>query len=88
MAIALLVPGTGLGLETALAESIIKNINISSTPVGVAFNPSNGYTYATNAELGTVSVIDSSTNTVIDTVPMDERTSIPISVRLSSQTVA
>ncbi|MFL6471552.1 MAG: YncE family protein [Nitrososphaeraceae archaeon] len=84
MLVALLVSGTALGLETASAKSMIKNINISNTPLGVAFNPSNGYTYATNKDLGTVSVIDSSTNTVIDTIPMDERTSIPISVRLAS----
>jgi YVTN family beta-propeller protein len=157
MLVALLVSGTALGLETASAESMIKNINISNTPLGVAdatnkdlgtvsvidgltntviknihvgshprgiafdsdngnlyvanegsytvsvidsstnevikniiagwsplgvaFNPSNGLIYVTS---GTVSVIDSSTNTVIDTIPMDERTSIPISVRLAS----
>ena len=123
MLVALLVSGTALGLETASAESMIKNININNTPLGVAFNPSNGLIYVTSGTVfvidsstnevikdipvglqpsaiifdpnssniyvtnqysKTVSVIDSSTNTVIDTVPMHEKTSIPMSMRLSS----
>ena len=70
IAVALLVFGTGVGLETASAESIINNINISNTPLGVAFNPSNHYTYATNTDLGTVSVIDGSSNEVIKDIPV------------------
>ena len=41
-------------------------------PDSVAFNPSNGYTYVTNVDSNTVSVIYGSTNTVIDTIPIGE----------------
>ena len=67
MVVALLVFGTSLGLESASAESIIKNINIGNTPVGVAFNPANGLIYVAS---GTVSVIDGLTNDVIKDIPV------------------
>ena len=70
MVVASLVYSIPLVLETASAESVIKNINIGNTPIGVAFNPSNDYTYATNRDLGTVSVIDGSTNDVIKDIPV------------------
>jgi YVTN family beta-propeller protein len=45
---------------------------MSSTPTGVAFDPANGCTYVINTDSNTVSVIDGSTNTVIDTSPIDK----------------
>jgi YVTN family beta-propeller protein len=65
MAVALSLSSTSLGLETAWADSVIKNIHVDDTPSAVAFDSANGYTYVTNADLGIVSVIDGSTNTVI-----------------------
>jgi YVTN family beta-propeller protein len=57
-----------LTLERVWADSI-KNVAVGNIPASVAFNPSNGYTYVTNVDSNTVSVIDGSTNTVIDTIP-------------------
>src|ERR671938_236841 len=57
-----------LGLERVWADFMIKSIAVNDTPIGVARNPSNGYTYVTNADSNTVSVIDSSTNTVINNI--------------------
>jgi YVTN family beta-propeller protein len=67
---------------------VIKDIPVGLQPSAIVFDPKSSNMYVANQYSKTVSVIDSSTNTVIDTVPMDERTSIPISVRLSSQSVA
>ena len=61
-----------LALERVWADSMIKNVTVGNIPASVAFNPSNGYTYVTNVDSNTVSVIDGSTNTVIDTIPMGE----------------
>ncbi|HYZ50857.1 MAG TPA: hypothetical protein VE593_08215, partial [Nitrososphaeraceae archaeon] len=52
-----------LNLEIAWADSTIKNIPTNNIPAGVAFDPANNYTYVTNADSNTVSVIDGSTNT-------------------------
>ena len=70
MASALLLSSTFLGLKVAWADFMINNIHINDTPTGIAFDSANGYTYVTNADLGTVSVIGGSTNTVIKNMPM------------------
>ena len=41
-----------------------------SAPRDIAFNPYNGFMYVANGVSNTVSVIDSATNTVIDTIPV------------------
>jgi YVTN family beta-propeller protein len=51
---------------------MIKNVAVGNIPASVAFNPSNCYTYVTNVDSNTVSVINGSTNTVIDTIPVSE----------------
>ena len=61
-----------LVLERVWADSMIKNVAVGNIPASVAFNPSNGYTYVTNVYSNTVSVIDGSTNTVIDTIAIGE----------------
>ncbi|WP_410545832.1 beta-propeller fold lactonase family protein, partial [Acidianus sp.] len=53
----------------------IENIFALSKPVGVAYDPSNGYIYVTDCNSGTgnsgtVSVIDGANNTVIATIPV------------------
>jgi len=68
MASVLLLSSTFLGLKIAWANLMVNNIHVNDTPTGVAFDSANGYTYITNAELGTVSVIDGSTNTVIKNI--------------------
>jgi YVTN family beta-propeller protein len=55
--------------ERAWADSVIKNIPAGWSPIGVAFDSDNGYTYVTNVDSNTVSVIDGSTNTVIKNIP-------------------
>ena len=72
VAVVALLFSISLGLERVWADSIIKNIPMDNIPTGVTFNPSNGYTYVTNVDSNTVSVIDGSTNTVIDTIPVGE----------------
>jgi YVTN family beta-propeller protein len=59
-------------LERVWADSMIKNVAVGNIPASVAFNPSNYYTYVTNVDSNTVSVINGSTNTVIDTIPVSE----------------
>ena len=54
------------------------------SPLGVAFNPSNGNIYVANHYSKTVSVIDSSTNMVIDTIPVGEGQAAAASVKMSS----
>lgn len=51
---------------------MIKNVAVGNIPASVAFNPSNYYTYVTNVDSNTVSVINGSTNTVIDTIHVSE----------------
>jgi len=39
----------------------------------LAYNPSNGFVYVTNADSNTVSVIDGSDNTVVDTITIESQ---------------
>jgi YVTN family beta-propeller protein len=48
-------------------NTVIKNIRVGWSPLGVAFDPANGNIYVAS---GTVSVIDGSTNTVIKDIPV------------------
>jgi YVTN family beta-propeller protein len=56
--------------HTANADSIAATISLapSMDPVGIAFDPSNGYLYVTDGGSTNVSVIDGSTNMVIKTI--------------------
>ena len=53
VAVALLF-SISLGLERVWADYMIKNVVVANIPIGVAFNPSNGYTYVTNVDSNTV----------------------------------
>jgi YVTN family beta-propeller protein len=61
--------------HTAHADSLIDTISLapSMDPVGITFDPSNGYLYVTDGGSRNVSVIDGSTNTLVG---------IPIAVQL------
>src|SRR5262245_21585958 len=49
---------------------VVDTIPVGSFPVGIAFNPRNGYMYVTNESDATVSIVNPATNTVIETVPV------------------
>lgn len=50
--------------------SVLGKLNTGKTPSGVAYDPSNGNIYVANQGANDVSVISSSSNKVIDTVPV------------------
>src|SRR5215207_9445767 len=52
-------------LGTALGESIMAITPVGEFPQALEYNPSNNYIYVANRDSGTVSVIDSTNNTVI-----------------------
>jgi YVTN family beta-propeller protein len=79
----LLLFSVSLGLERAWADSVIKTIAMSNIPTGVAFDSHNGYTYVTNVDSNTVSVIDNSTNTVIKNIPVGSQ---PSAITVNSDT--
>jgi YVTN family beta-propeller protein len=61
------------GIGMAKADSVIATIPLSTFPAvafpsGVAFDSANGDIYVTNSATETVSVIDGSTNKVIDNI--------------------
>jgi YVTN family beta-propeller protein len=65
------------GIGTARADSVIAAIRLGPFPYSVAFNPNNKDMYVVNQVGGgnnsTVSVIDSSTNHVVDTITVGIR---------------
>src|SRR5215208_1171448 len=64
--ITILIIASSLG--TTLGESVIAVIPVGEFPQALAFNPSNNYIYVANRDSGTVSVIDSTNNTVIKNI--------------------
>jgi len=67
---AILMTSVGMATGTAFGDKATATIPVGSSPVGVTFDPKNGEVYVTNAGSNTVSVIDSSTNTVTKTIPV------------------
>ena len=50
---------------------MIKTIKVDPIfPWDIIYNPANKYIYVTNSGSGTMNIIDSSTNTVINTIPV------------------
>ena len=49
-------------------EQVVTTLPVGDYPLGVAFNPTDGNLYVANFNDGTVSVIDGSSNVVIDTI--------------------
>jgi YVTN family beta-propeller protein len=65
-----------LELKPALAQSVIKTIDVGDTPWNVEYNPSNKAIYVGNSESNHVSVINSFTNTVIKTIDVSNNPSV------------
>ncbi len=52
------------------ASQVIKTITVGNYPLGIAFNPRNGDMYVANESDDTVSVIDTTADKVIATIPV------------------
>jgi YVTN family beta-propeller protein len=48
----------------------VATITVGGSPIGIAFNPDNGFMYVANSGSNTVSVINPVTNTVVATIPV------------------
>src|SRR5215831_16490732 len=68
LVMALALSSTFWSVERAWADSAIHTISVGACPNGIAFNPTNNDMYVANSCSATVSVIDSSTNTVVGTI--------------------
>jgi hypothetical protein len=84
VSIAILLSAFGLsvmanGPTDGTTFKVIANITVGSWPVRVAYDPSNGYIYVTNAYSGTVSVISTSTQ-VTNTPPPPSLSSLTVLV--------
>jgi YVTN family beta-propeller protein len=66
--LALALSGTFLGLESALADSVIATITVGTGPYGAIFNPITGHVYTADIASSTVSVIDTTSNNVLTTI--------------------
>lgn len=59
------------GIAAAAGASLVAvAIPVGAEPHGVAVAPDGGHVYVTNISLNTVSVIDTTTNTVVTTIPV------------------
>ena len=56
------------GFELAWADHVVTTVNVGIRPMALEFNPSNNNIYVANQGSNSISVIDSSTNTVNTTV--------------------
>ena len=66
--LALALSGTFMGLESALADSVIATITVGTGPYGALFNPITGHVYTADIASNTVSVIDTASNSVLTTI--------------------
>ena len=92
VSIAILLSAFGLsvtanGPTDGTTFKVIANITVGSSPAGVAYDPSNGYIYVTNAGSGTVSIISTSvsaSSTSISSVTTPTTSSTSTSSTLTS----
>ena len=49
-------------------NTVIGDVNVETSPIALEFNPSNNNIYVANRDSGTVSVIDSTNNTLLENV--------------------
>ena len=66
--LALALSSTFLGLESALADSVIATITVGTGPYGAIYNPITGHVYTADIASSTVSVIDTASNSVLTTI--------------------
>ena len=66
--LALALSGTFMGIESALADSVIATITVGTGPYGAIFNPITGHVYTADIASSTVSVIDTASNSVLATI--------------------
>lgn len=66
--LAIALSGTFVGLESALADSVIATITVGTGPYGAVYNPITGHVYTANIASSTVSVIDTASNSVLTTI--------------------
>ena len=66
--LALALSGVFLGIESALADSVIATITVGTGPYGALFNPITGHVYTADIASSTVSVIDTASNSVLTTI--------------------
>lgn len=66
--LALALSSTFLGLESALADSVIATITVGTGPYGAIFNPITGHVYTADIASSTASVIDTASNSILATI--------------------
>ncbi|MDG2308042.1 MAG: hypothetical protein P8R42_25980 [Candidatus Binatia bacterium] len=64
------VPVCMVAAIDSASDTVIANIEVGNGPFDVALSPSGGFAYVTNRADDSVSVIDTSTNLVIDEIPV------------------
>ena len=52
-------------------NKVVKDIPVDQRPIGIAYNPANNDVYVVNFVNDTISVIDTSIDSVIDTIPLN-----------------
>ncbi len=57
-------------INPAWADSVVASIPVGIEPTGVAYDSGNGMVFVANTDSDTVSVINTSTNTVVATIPV------------------
>lgn len=75
------------GSAPVLADTVVANITVGTTPLDVAVSPDNQTVYATNNGSSTVSVINASTNTVIATTSVPAGSITNLAVRPNNDKV-
>ena len=70
---------TGLGIRdgSGLNSTLLSNVEVGTEPVDLLFNPANNNMYVANVVSNSVTVLDSTNNTVADTINVN---SLPLAV--------
>lgn len=74
-----------LALEQSSIGSIIKTINVGSNPWDIALDTNNGFLFVSNSGTNTISVINTTTNSVTTTIQVDTGSSNPMGIAFDPQ---